>query len=249
MSTTVSGADRPDGSTAAATDAAPRVAASPGWRGAGLTLLCLGGSLVLTFPAMLLLSTVAPAFTMWVGRPLFYVLMALFCGGGGALWGARLARLAGVAPPHRRAWALGAALGYAVSAPLATYAASEAETFLLNEAQRNVQYPMHLAFAIIFAGVILLVVGLTTLALGVAARRGRRALGLAALGAGTAVGCFLAVDAAFDLGGWRVGAPGAEARATMLVVLAAALLTATAAAGAVVGRAVVGRAVVRRPSR
>jgi hypothetical protein len=95
---------------------------------------------------------------------------------------------------------------------------------------------MHLAFALIFATVLLLVVGLTTLGVGVASGRGWRALSLAGVGAGTAVACFLAVDLAFDLAGWRVGAPRAEDRSTMLVVLATSLLTATAAAGAVVGR-------------
>jgi hypothetical protein len=192
----------------------------------------------LTFPMMLLISTVAPDFSEGTGRPLFFATMALLCAAAGWLWGAHLGRLA--RSPRWRAWGTGAAAGYGLSCPLATYASSEAETYLLNSAQQGVHHPMHLAFALIFAGALLLVVGLTALGVGVASGRGARALPLAAAGAGTAVAAFLAVDLAFDLGGWRVGAPGAEARATMLVVLGAGLVTATSAAGAVLGRALVG---------
>ena len=203
-------------------------------RSAGLSLLYLIGSLGMTFPVMLLLSTVAPDFTERMGRSLFFGTMALLCGAGGLLWGAHLARVA--RSGHARGWAVGGALGYGLSAPLATFGASEAETYLLNSAQQGAHYPMHLAFALIFATVLLLVVGLTTLGVGVASGRGWRALSLAGVGAATAVACFLAVDFVFDLAGWRVGAPRAEERSTMLVVLATSLLAATAAAGAVVGR-------------
>ena len=205
-------------------------------RCAGLSLLYLGGSLAATFPLMLLVGGVAPALTEGrLGRATFFGTMALLCGAGGMLWGAHLARL--TEPRHGTAWAVGAALGYGTSAPLATSFASVAETFLLDRAQQGVEYPMHLAFALIFAVVLLLVVGVTALAVGLASGGGwRHALRLAAVGAGTAVGSFLAVDVAFDLAGWRVGAPGAEQRATMLVVLGVGLLAATAAAGAALGR-------------
>jgi hypothetical protein len=206
-------------------------------RCAGLTFLYLGGGLGLSFPVMLLVTTVVPDFTERVGRPLFYVVMALLCGAGGLLWGAHLARLARA--PRRGAWALGGALGYGLSAPLAMFGASQAETFLLDRAQQGVTYPMHVAFALIFACVLLLVVGLTALGVGLAAGNARRALGLAGRAAGTAVGAFLAVDLAFDLAGWRVGAPGAEARATMLVVLGAGLVVATLAGGGALGRRLV----------
>lgn len=215
-------------------------------RGAGLTLLYLVGGLALTFPTILLLSTVAPDVSERLGRPLFYAVMAVLCGAGGLLWGAHLARI--VQPARRRAWATGGAIGYGLSAPLATFVATQAETYLLDRAQQGAHYPMHLAFALIFAAVLLIVVGLTTLGVGLAAGRGWRALRLAGLSAGTAVGCFLAVDLAFDLLGWRVGAPRAEERSTMLVVLAVGLIAATSAAGAVLGRAALALAAAPPPS-
>jgi hypothetical protein len=92
-------------------------------RSAGLSLLYLVGSLGMTFPVMLLLSTVAPDFTERMGRSLFFGTMALLCGAGGLLWGAHLARVA--RSGHARGWAFGGALGYGLSAPLATFGASE----------------------------------------------------------------------------------------------------------------------------
>jgi hypothetical protein len=134
-------------------------------------------------------------------------------------------------------------LGYGVSTALAARALSAAEGLVLAHAQAGAVVPMHVAFAAVFPAAALSVVFCTTLALGRAARlSGAPSTALRSATAGALA--FLAVAASMDAIGWRVGAPGAEARFTMVVVLATALV-ATALAGA----AVLGRALVRAAPR
>jgi hypothetical protein len=199
-----------------------------------LALLVLPGSMAMVFPAMLLSNNLAPSFADWAGPYLFHAYEALFCTIGGFVWGTRLARLCDA--PSTRRWGAAAALGYGLSAPIASASLTAAETYLLNRAQEGHPEPMHLAFAAAFGGAIAIVVGLASFALGTAASgRFRGGLRIALLASGLATAAFVAVDALFDLAGWRVGAPHAEERFTMMVVLAAALLAATATGGAVLG--------------
>jgi hypothetical protein len=138
---------------------------------------------------------------------------------GGAAWGRALGGRT-----------LGAAAGYGLMAPLALWGLTAAESALLLRAQGGAAVPMHLAFGAIFpAATFVVVLG----AVWGASRDARLALRCAAAGALA----FLLADVAMDLAGWRVGGPDAEARLTMLVVLAVGLVTATAVAGGLAGRA------------
>lgn len=203
-----------------------------GRRSALLTVCCLGGAVFFVFPTLFLFNQLTPDFAQASAPWLFLAVLGVSCAAGAYLWGARLARLTG-GPARRQGWA--AAAGFGVTAPGAVYfltiAESLAPTFPDGKA-----VPVHLLFATVFPAAALLVAGTTALAVALARGHGR-----AALRTGLAVGvaamlAFLAVDVAFDLLGMRIGAPGAETRATMLVVMGCGLLAAALAAGALLGR-------------
>ena len=202
-------------------------------RGAVLSLAYLLGGLALGFPTVGLVSNVAPRFAEALEPWLFFVVMAVVCGAAGAAWARHLAGARG----RTLALLAGGALGYGLSAPATLWGLTFAETALLERAQAGQAFPMHVVFGAIFtAGAFCVVLAsslLLALGAGLAARAWRVALRCALLGAGS----FLAVDVAMDLAGFRVGAPGAERRFTMLVVLAVGLLVATTLAGALLGRA------------
>ena len=202
-------------------------------RGAVLSLAYLLGGLALGFPTVGVVSSVAPRLADALEPWLFFVVMAVVCGAAGAAWARHLAGGRG----RTLALLAGGAIGYGLSAPATLWGLTFAETTLLERAQAGQAFPMHVVFGAIFtAGAFCVVLAsslLLTLGAGLGARAWRVALRCALLGAGS----FLAVDAAMDLAGFRVGAPGAEKRFTMLVVLALGLLVATTLAGAALGRA------------
>ncbi len=95
--------------------------------------------------------------------------------------------------------------------------------------------PVHQVFTLLFVPAAFLVAGMGGLALGLA--QGDRALALRGfLSSGfTAALAFLVVDLIMDALGWRVGAPGAAARTTMLTVMMSGSLAAALAGGAATG--------------
>jgi hypothetical protein len=96
---------------------------------------------------------------------------------------------------------------------------------------------MHLVFGAIFPAATFGVVLLTTLGLGLGMGWRVRGVLVAFRCASAAAIAFALVDVLMDLAGWRIGAPDAEARMTMVVVLILGLVAATVAGGAVLGRA------------
>ena len=226
-------------------------------RGALLALAALGGGLAAAFPA----SGAATALALRADVPLrpllFLAVLALSGGLAGSLWAGGLARIV-VGRATRRAAAAGGA-GYGLASALAVHLLTTIETGVLAHAQEGAAVAMHVVFASTFAGAAFLVVAASVAALGLGiglgARSARPALASAAVGGLV----FLLVTLLFDGAGWRVGAPGAEARFTMVVVTAASavatLLAAGAAAATQLARAVgaaagepAGRRVSCRPS-
>jgi len=208
---------------------------SPALRGAIFSLLYLGVSLVLAFPASAQASRLAAAWGVPLGPALFAATLLVCCALGGALWGGHVARTFGFGSRALHMTAHGA-LGFGMAAPVALYALTSAEGMLLERAQTGTTVPMHVAFGVVFPAATFAVVFGTVLALGIGARLRVRALGLALRGAAAAALAFLTVAALMDAAGWRVGAPGAEARFTMVVVMGLGLLAATLAGGATLGR-------------
>jgi len=211
---------------------------SPALRGASFSLLYLGASLVLAFPAGSLASRLAEAWGVPLSPALFAGTLLICCAAGGALWGRGVARAFGYRSSARHIAAHGA-LGFGVTAPAALLALTSAEGLLLGGAQAGATVPTHIAFGVVFPATTFAVVFGTVLALGIGARLRERALELALRCAAAAALAFLGVTALMDAAGWRVGAPGAEARFTMVVVMALGLLAATVAGGATLGRGLV----------
>jgi GNAT superfamily N-acetyltransferase len=94
---------------------------------------------------------------------------------------------------------------------------------------------VHVVYTLLFAPATLVVAGVGAFALGAGlydTTVGRRL----AIGAGlAAAAAFLAIDLVMNALGWRVGAPDAGKRATMVVVTAVGLLAAAISAGSAIG--------------
>ncbi|WP_284349319.1 hypothetical protein [Roseisolibacter agri] len=199
-------------------------------RGGALALLWLAGSVALSFPASLLATEAATRVGLGVSPTIFRVVTLMCAAAGGALWGRMVARVTGARATRVAAHA---GLGFGLSTVTAVMALTGIETALLAHAQAGGAVPMHLAFAALFPAATGLVVLATVLAAGLGARVARgRALRVAGRCALAATAVFLTLVVAMDAAGWRVGAPDAEARFTMVVVTIAGLLLATAVAGA-----------------
>jgi hypothetical protein len=148
-------------------------------------------------------------------------------------WGRALGRRAGCPDPAR----MGRVAGF-VFAPVMMAAALVLgllePVFVRAGAARGL--PIHVVFGILFVAATFLVAGATALALHRVARTRRAALPHALAVGGAAGLAFLGVALGMDAMGWRVGAPDAAERATMLVVTLLGCLAAALAGGAVLGR-------------
>lgn len=158
------------------------------------------------------------------------VLLLMFA--GGAFWGRAMARITGSANIRRMTWA--GALSFAPSVILAGIVLASLEVALV-ERGRGPDLPIYQLFTLLFVPAAFIVAGLGGLSLGIAhqdwALAGRLGLWAGLAGAGA----FLLVDIVMDALGWRVGAPGAAQRATMLTVMLLSNLSAALVGGAVVG--------------
>lgn len=151
---------------------------------------------------------------------------------GGALWGTVLARILASAAPRRMAAA--GAFFFGPTVLITAIALSSLEVAIV-ERGGGPPLPVHITFTLLFVPATFLVTGVGSAAMLAAAAGGRPAL-RPALSCGLAgAGAFLGVNVLMDLLGWRVGAPGAAERATMLTVLFLGSLAASLAGGAVLG--------------
>ncbi len=164
---------------------------------------------------------------------------ALFCViAGGALWGRAMARLVQNGSAKRPMWA--GALGYGPAVVLAAIALTVLENLIV-EQQRGPQLPIHVVFTFLFVPAVFLVATIGAFVQSVALGR-KSAAARIALGSGLAAGAvFLLVDLVMDAVGYRVGAPGAAERATMVTVLLTGSIAASFAAGAMMGLILTGR--------
>jgi len=201
-------------------------------RSAGLTALFLFGGLLLGFLAAFGL-TGLPMHLPESARVLLgfgSILIVVFV--AGALWGRSISRLCRLDEPRRTIWA--GALSFGPAMLLAALMLGKLEGILVEES-RGPDLPVHVVFTLLFVPAVFFIAGVVGLALGFA----QRDAGLAwrcALGSGLAGSlAFLLVNMVMDQLGWRVGAPGAANRATMLTVMMTGNLGAALAGGAVLG--------------
>jgi hypothetical protein len=121
---------------------------------------------------------------------------------------------------------------------------------IIVEQGRGPSLPVHVVYAMLFIPGSLVVATVAGVALGVGLRlRGRELWRLAVASGLAACVAYLAIYLLMDLLGWRVGAPGASRRATMLVVTSLGCLGATAAGGAAIGAILSRRSLSATPAR
>ncbi len=150
----------------------------------------------------------------------------------GAIWGRAMDWVLRTGLSRKMALAGGLSFGPAVI--LAGFGLGMLETVVVARAVEP-QLPLHLLFTVLFVPASFIVAAAGGLGLGFALGDGLLARRLA-LAAGLAgAGAFLIVDLLMDAMGWRVGAPGAAERFTMVTVLAVGALAAALAGGGVIG--------------
>lgn len=150
----------------------------------------------------------------------------------GAGWGLAMARLTGVSESRRMTWA--GALSFSPSILAAGIALSLLEVAIVERGGGS-DLPVHQVFSLLFVPATFFVAGIGGLAMGLAARDWALAFKLF-LASGFAGGlAFLAVNLVMDALGWRVGAPGAVERTTMLTVMMLGSLAAALAGGGAIG--------------
>ena len=161
---------------------------------------------------------------------------------GGAVWGWSISRITKVAAGRRVAVAGG--IGFGLCALVVILTLGFLEDLIVTQ-QRGPQLPIHNVFTMLFGPAAAIITGASGAALGFGLRA-RALAGRLAWMCAISGGCaFLVVNLTLDGLGWRVGAPGAEARATMLTTALLGNLLAALAGGAVIGRVVGARTTSR----
>jgi len=163
--------------------------------------------------------------------------------GGGALWGYLLARIHLIHDSKRMS--LAGAISFGPSVIGAGLLLSSLEMALVEQG-RLPGMPIHVVFTLLFVPSTFLVAAIGGLAIAFGSRN-QAQWARFALSTGVAAAlAFLVLDLVMDTLGWRVGAPGAAERATMLTVMFLGACAAALSAGAVLGRLLV-RASARNP--
>jgi hypothetical protein len=150
----------------------------------------------------------------------------------GRLWGRDMATLAHASDPSVAGKLTALSVGPAIIAAGAILAAIE--PVAVARATRA-GYSIHFVYSMLFVPMTGIVAAVGAFALGVGIEGRRLATRLAANAGVTALVAFLAIDLLMYALGWRVGAPNAARRATMLVVTVLSASAAAVAAGAAIG--------------
>ena len=196
------------------------------------TAACLFGGLLLGLSAGIAFSNLPmhmPDKTMNL-ISVILVLCILFA--SGTVWGSLIARISSSVNLRRMRWA--GALSFAPSIILAGFTLASLERIIVERGQ-GPDLPIHVVFTILFVPAVFFIAGTGGLALGIALRSLRLGLRLAAGSGLSAALAFLCIDLLMDALGWRVGAPGAAERATMLTVMMAGALAAALVGGGTLG--------------
>lgn len=151
---------------------------------------------------------------------------------GGALWGYVLWHITKASEQQRMMWA--GMLGFGPTILLTALALTFFENLIVERGQ-GPQLPLHNIFTLLFVPAAAFVAGAGGFAMGIARHTRSQAVQLwlmCALAGGLA---FLLVNLTLETFGFRVGAPGAAERATMVTTALSGALAASLAGGAVIG--------------
>ena len=197
-----------------------------------VTGLCLSGGLLLGLAAGIAVSGLPMHFPERTRNLLSAIPVLVIVAASGAAWGYAMGRQTGARNIRRMTWA--GALSFAPSLILAAMMLARLEVAIV-ERGNGPDLPVYIVFTLLFVPAAFLVAGVGGLALGLA-QRDLRLAGKLGFGAAHAGGlAFLAVNVVMDTLGWRVGAPGAAERATMLTVMIVSNLGTALAGGATIG--------------
>jgi hypothetical protein len=197
-----------------------------------MTAASLGGCLVVGFlSANLLFESANVHLSGFLSGLLGFLFLLSFLFGGGAVWGWGVARLM---KADSRSLARGGGLTFGTSVLLVGIAL-ELANGLVGAIASILPLPIHVGFMLVFVPSAGLIAGLN-------AHKMTGRLGLdqlkKAVGVNTGITAsmaFLVVSLVMLAFGWRVGAPGAEARFTMIRVMLTSNLGAALAGGAAMG--------------
>jgi hypothetical protein len=151
---------------------------------------------------------------------------------GGALWGYSIAKLLYCSNLKRFTFA--GALGYGITTILVVVGLSLLEVIIV-EGGQSPDIPTHLVYGLLFVPAASIVGGIGGVTIGIALKSFRLT---SRLGISSRLICgltYLLVITIMDAIGWRVGAPGAAARATMVTVTLLGINATAIAGGTVIG--------------
>ncbi|CAG0946582.1 hypothetical protein ANRL1_03113 [Anaerolineae bacterium] len=150
----------------------------------------------------------------------------------GALWGRAITRITRAGDQKRMMWA--GALGFGPTVIAVGIVLTMLEVAIV-ERGGGPALPIHTVFTLLFTPAAFVIATMGGLAIGIAMKDAQLMVRLA-LSSGLAAGVtFLVVDLLMDAVGYRVGAPGAAERFTMLTVMFLGNLAASLTGGAAIG--------------
>ncbi|OGO27954.1 MAG: hypothetical protein A2Z16_13930 [Chloroflexi bacterium RBG_16_54_18] len=201
------------------------------WLGALFTMLILVGGLVIGVFFGSLLNESLPMHVPEATRSLFSALPVLgTLAFAGACWGYVLGRVTG--SPYRKRMALAGGLCYGLAIILVALSLTFLEVQIV-EKGLGPDIQVHNLYTLLFVPGTFIVAAAGSLGLGLANKKLNLAIRLAIFAGLASAASFLIINLTMDALGWRVGAPGAAERATMLTVTLVGCLGAALAGGAV----------------
>jgi hypothetical protein len=209
----------------------------PLWtKAAGITGLNLSGGMLLGLVSGIAISQV-PLHLPRIDENLIAAIAAISVFYlAGRRWTAQMLRLTKFEPNKRIVRAGGLSFAGSIIAAGLSLAGLEG---LFVQLRLGPSMPIHMLFGGLFVPATFVVVAVVSAILGAAIRNARTGLSLALRSAPVAALAFLLVWLGMDRIGYRVGAPGAEERATMVTVMMLGSLGASLAGGAALGTALV----------